>query len=409
MIFDLESVQVATVAATFAIATLAALISWSQRWAAPSRTTLAVFFAVFALSELDTTVAALTVDMPQFVRDGTDCISFTAKFFIMPLFLIFVRELIVPPGHSVDTVRMRWHFALPGLALAFACFAMILPSTTREAWYSGEQMTQAFPGLAILRTAINVLTILLVLQWSLYVIWVARTQAQHIARLRQHFASTEGLEVRWVALLAFALGFYVARSMVGEFLILAGAQDPIGPLLDSLLVFIMVVALALWGLRPSPELENATRAVEESAQAEGQKYEKSALGPDQSERIARKLLHAMQADRLYRDPNLTLSTLAGHIGVSVNYASQTLNQRLDQSFFEFVNSWRVQEAIPLVEAGEETVLAIAYEVGFNSRSSFYSAFKRQTGLTPTAFKATKSAADQPTTVNAETRVHGTKG
>ena len=99
----------------------------------------------------------------------------------------------------------------------------------------------------------------------------------------------------------------------------------------------------------------------------------------------------MHSDRLYRDPNLTLSALSKHVGVSSNYVSQTLNERVGQSFFEFVNGWRVDEAIPLLRGGDDTVLAIAFEVGFNSRSSFYTAFKKKTGLTPSAYKMQQAA------------------
>ena len=60
---------------------------------------------------------------------------------------------------------------------------------------------------------------------------------------------------------------------------------------------------------------------------------------------------------------------------------------MGQSFFDYVNGWRIEEAKPLIRNGEQTVLAIAYEVGFNSRSSFYAAFKKQTGVTPSAYKS----------------------
>ncbi|MFG5380594.1 helix-turn-helix domain-containing protein [Yoonia sp. R2-816] len=390
MTFDPDILLVATVATTFAVTVLAALVSWSQRWSVPPRATLAMFFAAFAISEIDSLAFALTLEMPQIIRDGTELMSFVANFCLMPLFLLYVRELTGTRERPGDGASMVRHFFLPIVVLVFSVVVMTLPEVTREAWYSDSSTEAPLFGLAFLHYGFTLLTVALVLQWAGYVIWIARTQAQHIAHLKQHFASTEGLELRWVAILAFAMGSYILQTMAGEILILLGGQDPIGPLPDSFLVLIIVAALALWGLRPSPELEHATKTLDEATDQPGKKYEKSALGAAQSERIARKLQRAMQQDRLYRDTNLTLSTLSAHVGVSLNYVSQTLNENLGQSFFEFVNGWRVKEAIPLVEAGETTVLAIAYEVGFNSRSSFYSAFKRATGMTPTAYKNAKS-------------------
>ncbi|MEM1431457.1 MAG: helix-turn-helix transcriptional regulator [Pseudomonadota bacterium] len=391
MVFDPDTVLTASVAVTFALAAFSAVISWLQRDSVPARATLAMFFAAFALSEIDTLAAAVTVDMAQTLRDGAEFIAFTANFCLMPLFLVYVRELAAPSGAALNARRLAGHFGLPAVALFFGGVAMLLPAETRALWYSGAAASGPMPGLAVLHYGFSVLTVLLLLQWALYVVWIARLQAQHITRLKQHFASTEGLELRWVAVLAFAMGCYVLQSLAGELLILLGADDPIGPVLDSFLVMLIVVTLALWGLRPSADLDRARLAIGDTAPAPGQKYERSALGKEQANRIARKLIRAMQEDRLFRDPNLTLRVLARHVGVSTNYASQTLNQELDQSFFEFVNGWRVQEAIPLVEAGTETVLSIAYEVGFNSRSSFYAAFKRNTGLTPSAYKSARSA------------------
>lgn len=84
-------------------------------------------------------------------------------------------------------------------------------------------------------------------------------------------------------------------------------------------------------------------------------------------------------------------TLARHIGVSPNYVSQTLNDTVGDSFFDFVNSYRILDAQDLLRDTDQTVLAIAFEVGFNSRSSFYTAFKKVTGQTPTAFRKDISA------------------
>ena len=91
----------------------------------------------------------------------------------------------------------------------------------------------------------------------------------------------------------------------------------------------------------------------------------------------------MSKDLLYRDPNLSLWDLAKHIGVTSHYVSQSLNTHLGQSFFELVNGWRIKDAITQLTTTDATILVITYDVGFNSRSAFYKAFKRETGKTPT--------------------------
>nr|WP_225740861.1 MULTISPECIES: AraC family transcriptional regulator [Pseudoalteromonas] len=94
----------------------------------------------------------------------------------------------------------------------------------------------------------------------------------------------------------------------------------------------------------------------------------------------------MQDQALFLDPNLTLQKLAQATGVSPNYLSQTLNETLGVSFFDFVNQWRIEASKSHLLSSKSSVLNIALEVGFNARSSFYKAFKKETGMTPKAFR-----------------------
>ncbi|RXE99018.1 AraC family transcriptional regulator [Pseudoalteromonas sp. PS5] len=119
---------------------------------------------------------------------------------------------------------------------------------------------------------------------------------------------------------------------------------------------------------------------------DNKKYAKSALGAAQSKRIVSKINEAMQDQALFLDPNLTLQKLAQATGVSPNYLSQTLNETLGVSFFDFVNQWRIEASKSHLLSSKSSVLNIALEVGFNARSSFYKAFKKETGMTPKAFR-----------------------
>lgn len=387
MTFDTNVLLAATVSATLTVAALAALINWSQRRANPSRMILVAFFAVFAISEVDSIVAVLIQTSPKVVRNGSEFAGFAANFWLGPIFFIYVREIAGRRCNSGDRRSMARHFLLPVSATIFAIGTFLLLDVMRDTPHPVSSSEFETLVLSFLHYGFKFLTVALAVQWAVYVAWVLVTQAQHLERLKQYYASTEGMELRWVSVLACALGIYVLQHLIGQIMILQGKQDFVGPLFDGFLVLVVIFSLALWSLRPSPDLDNATGILAEIETPKDKKYEKSALDSSQSERIARKLVRAMEEDCLYRDPNLTLSMLAQHVGVSLNYVSQTLNQNLGQSFFEFVNSWRIREAMPLVEKGEATVLAIAYEVGFNSRSSFYSAFKRETGQTPTSYKS----------------------
>ena len=122
------------------------------------------------------------------------------------------------------------------------------------------------------------------------------------------------------------------------------------------------------------------------------KYARSALTTDHAARLASRIEAVMEKDTLYLDPGLSLQKLSQRVGALPNQVSQTLNQEIGETFFDYVARWRVEASKPLITAGDASVLAVAMEVGFNSRSTFYKAFKRETGMTPKDFRAQHKAA-----------------
>lgn len=93
----------------------------------------------------------------------------------------------------------------------------------------------------------------------------------------------------------------------------------------------------------------------------------------------------------YLDPSLTILELSNQTGIPVRDLSVLINHYMDQHFFDFVNEYRIQKAMDILKDQEKsnlTVLEILYQVGFNSKSSFNTSFKKYTGLTPTAFRKT---------------------
>jgi AraC-like DNA-binding protein len=119
------------------------------------------------------------------------------------------------------------------------------------------------------------------------------------------------------------------------------------------------------------------------------KYEWSSLTPDASERYLKRLLQSMNEEKLYLDAELTIAKLAKKLSIPAPHLSQTINERLNQSFVDFINAYRVEEAKRmLVEPLKRhfSVLAIAEEAGFNSKSSFNSVFKKHTRMTPSEFR-----------------------
>lgn len=91
----------------------------------------------------------------------------------------------------------------------------------------------------------------------------------------------------------------------------------------------------------------------------------------------------------YLEPALTIQDLADQINMPVKDLSILINNHLDQHFFDFVNAYRIEKAMKILRDPARTkltILEILYEIGFNSKSSFNTSFKKQTDLTPTEYR-----------------------
>jgi AraC-like DNA-binding protein len=117
-------------------------------------------------------------------------------------------------------------------------------------------------------------------------------------------------------------------------------------------------------------------------------YVKSSLLPDSMRAIHKKLLTSMQEDRLFLDPTLSLTDLSEKLGLPPHHITQTLNGYAGVNFYDFVNGFRVQEFKDKIKAGEAqnfSLLGIAFDCGFNSKSSFNRIFKKNAGQSPSEY------------------------
>ena len=123
-----------------------------------------------------------------------------------------------------------------------------------------------------------------------------------------------------------------------------------------------------------------------------QKYTKSGLSDSQMNKYKRRLESLMQFENVYRRPDLTLPNLAALVNCSVNHLSQVINSGFGMSFFDYLNQYRIEHAKHMLSqhsGQDQSVLSIAFTVGFNSNSSFYTAFKKASGLTPAQYRQSR--------------------
>ncbi|NMC37605.1 MAG: helix-turn-helix transcriptional regulator [Bacteroidales bacterium] len=213
---------------------------------------------------------------------------------------------------------------------------------------------------------------------------------RHQSNLRNLVSYTsQKITLNWLKILS--ISFYAAYFV----LFILGGLNMIGNYIpfDPYFVIFGFIALfsavySFYGIKqPVIFGEVVNNNTEEKKEPE--RYIKSGLKENEADRYLQKLLNYMENKKPYLDGNLSILDLANQTGISRHHITQVLNEKYKRNFFTFINEYRVREVIRRFEDpryNNFTILAIAFDSGFNSKTTFNSIFKSQTGLTPSEYR-----------------------
>jgi AraC-like DNA-binding protein len=354
---------------------------------------LAAFLALLALVMVDNLMqtSLLILRFPALFEVG-----FIFAFTLGPLILLYVQAL-TRPSFSLAGLKLL-HF-VPFLLCVMYYLPLFVTSNDQKMRFFSEAdwvlQTNYYP------VDIRLVSILCPIHIAIYLIWIALLLFRHSQRVKDHYSSLEKVRLTWLRNLLLAsviLWLPDADTWLGINFINQHFH-----VVFSLLFTGFVFVMGYRGVRQpqlfippeAPTPESAKEFTAPAAVEPGKKYEKSGLSTEKTETYLQQLLRAMEEDKLYTHPDLTLQGLADTLAISTNHLSQLLNERLHVNFFDFVNGYRVAEVKQeLLNARKRhlTILAIALEGGFNSKTAFNAAFKKHTGLSPSQFKRQESSA-----------------
>jgi AraC-like DNA-binding protein len=227
-----------------------------------------------------------------------------------------------------------------------------------------------------------------------YLIASAVVLAKYRRRLKDLFSSIEKIDLLWCNLLLAGFGTMWFTDLLNWILGISHVSSQsisTGLLISSLLINLMFTFIVTY--------KGLAQSICFSGIQSIPKYAASRLKPSDCSSIVTKLSACIQNEKPYLDPALSVEDLSKKLDVPVKNLSQAIHTSLHQNFYDFINIHRIEEIKKrMLDSSSQnlTLLALAYDAGFNSKSVFNAAFKKHTGMTPKEFKRQNSvSSDNP--------------
>jgi len=238
----------------------------------------------------------------------------------------------------------------------------------------------AFYKISVLSIGISTIT---------YNLWALKLIQKHRHNLLLNFSKIENIDLHWLRILTIAslICFGVNHILFNLNLIFHYASHKILSLTAYSFVSIYLFVIGYFGLLQKNVFVN--RAIENQlTYVKSGKMKKTGTPRKQDNEFINILLSFMEQKQPFLDPEISISKLSELLKVKTEYLSEILNSHLNQTFFDFINKYRIEEF--KVQSVSETnshlsIMGIAYNCGFNSKASFYRAFKKFEGMSPSTY------------------------
>lgn len=284
--------------------------------------------------------------------------------------LAYLHILYIKDPKRIFSKKDLLHF-LPSLLLDGLFFTAIF-------LYIRTHMDWAYENIALIQGVALVIAFFGAMQLSIYTYFIYRESTEAKRMLREFEKIKKWLNcliISW----SFLIGFLVLAVPIGLFFIedvdnnSAFLYKPLGILLSLCIYLLGYLYLLKYGQLVESYTERVSKFSFSAEELEGRKNQ---------------LLHALKAKKLYGDSALTLAKLANHLNWPINSLSNVINESLQTNFNDLINYHRVEafkERACERESQKYSIVGLGQEVGFRSKASFYRAFKKETGITPSQF------------------------
>lgn len=248
------------------------------------------------------------------------------------------------------------------------------PEQKVKTYKSGFEAYQSFMDYGLL---------LIFISGVVYVLWCSWLLQKHKRNIQNQFSDIKGVSLSWLQFLIYGLG------IIWSIVIFTNKDAYI---FSGVTVF--VILIGFFGVQQKTIFVNQKPALPKAEEqlsevlGEKKKYARSGLKDEVADEIYKKLMRLFIDEEYYKRSELSLRELALELDIPPNYLSQIINEREEKNFYNFVNSFRLAAFKKMIKDQKNeqfTLLALAYDCGFSSKSSFNRYFKKNTGQTPSEF------------------------
>ena len=301
--------------------------------------------------------------------------GYTLPLLFAPLLYFYVTLVI--DSEKGYKVRFLWHlipFILANIYMYFYIYSK--PFEWRILFFEDTSFSSR-------PTLFNLLLFIVVLVYPAYVLLTFSLLKKHVQKIKKIYSCRDQIDLYWVNYLLLSVSVLWAISLYSKFV--SGYFNSLHYSNATMTVYffelIIIMIIGYFGFKQGIVFINPANPEKEKVS----KYKTSGLNSTDAKDFLPVLLKYMETNKPYLNSQLSISDLAEQLKIPSNHLSQIINEQVGKNFFEFVNSYRVEEVKLLISENHDkkfTLLGIAFDSGFNSKSSFNSIFKKQTGLTP---------------------------
>ena len=312
-------------------------------------------------------------------------ISFTSLFLLHGVFLFFYIYALIASKKIFNKINLI-HFVPFTLFNGYLLIISFFPDISERIRLDYVQMPDSPPLLFFFFLMITLLS------GPIYFVISIKLFEKLDIDIFNNFSSSEEMDLVWLRKLVYIFGIIwtalIIITVIHHVFNLFSMVFCTDGLFLSLSVF--VILIGYFGLKQkvifSADNENEQVFVEETKI----KYASSRLTDTEAKQFVEELNNVMISAKPFLDPNLTLLQLATELGISTHYLSQIINEKFNLNFFDYINKYRVEEVKTKINDPKfenYSLLGIAFDSGFNSKSAFNRVFKKFTKLTPSQYKA----------------------